>query len=48
VTSFFGIIDAFFYFSRKRQNGSAPNFFPGFSRKHLIITTCIESYALGL
>jgi len=27
VTSFFRIKGAFFAFSRKRQNGSAPNFF---------------------
>jgi len=28
--------------SRKRQNGFAPNYFSGFEKKHLFITTCIE------
>jgi len=32
----------FLRFSRKRQDGPAPNFFTGFRRKHLFITTCIE------
>jgi len=31
-------------FSRKRQDGFAPNFFLGFRRKHLFITTCIEKH----
>jgi len=29
-------------FSRKRQDGFAPNVFSGFRRKHLFITTRIE------
>jgi len=29
-------------FSRKRQDGFAPDFFSEFKRKHLFITTCIE------
>jgi len=29
-------------FYRKRQDGSAPNFFSGLRRKHLFITICIE------
>jgi len=29
-------------FSQKRQDESAPNFFSGFRKKHLFITTCIE------
>jgi len=29
-------------FSRKRQDGFAPNFFLGFRRKHFFITTCVE------
>jgi len=29
-------------FSRKRQDGSSPNFFSGFRGKHLFITTCSE------
>jgi len=42
VTSFFGIKGTFLRFSRKRQDGFAPNFFSRFRRKHLLITTCIE------
>jgi len=42
VTSFFEIRDAFLRFSQKRHDGSAPNYFSGFKRKHLFITTCIE------
>jgi len=36
----------FLRFSRKRQQGSASasNFFKGFRRKHLFITTCIEKH----
>jgi len=30
-------------FSRKRQDGSAPNFFSGFRRKQLLIKNCIEA-----
>jgi len=40
--SFFEIKGAFLHFSRKRQEGYVPNFFLGFRRKHLVITTCIE------
>jgi len=32
----------FLRFSQKRQDGSAPNFFSKFMRKHLFITICIE------
>jgi len=42
VTSFFGIKGEFLRFSRKRQDGSVPNFFSGCRRKHLFIKTCIE------
>jgi len=34
----------FLRFSRKQQDGSAPDFFSGFRRKHLFITTCIEKH----
>jgi len=33
----------FLRFSRRRQDGTAPNFFSGFRRKHWFISTCIES-----
>jgi len=33
-------------FSRKRQDGLAPNFFLGLRRKHLFITTCIEKQCI--
>jgi len=42
VTSFFGFKGAFLHFSCKRPDRSALNFFSGFRRKHLLITTCIE------
>jgi len=32
------------FLDRKRQDGSAPNFFSGFRRKLLFITTCIERH----
>jgi len=41
VTSFFGIKVCVF---RKLQDESAPNFYSGFRRKHLFITTCIEKH----
>jgi len=35
-------------FSRKRQGESAPNFFSGFGRKYLFITTCIRKQCTRL
>jgi len=35
--SFFGFKGTYLRFSRKRQDGSAPNFVSGFRRKHLFI-----------
>jgi len=46
--SFFGIKGAFLRFCRKRQDGYVPNFFSGFKRKHLFITTALKSNAPGL
>jgi len=36
------------HFSRKRQDGSASNFFTGLRRKHLFIKTCIEKQCTHL
>jgi len=33
-----------FRFPQKRQGGSAPISFSGFTRKHLFITACIEKH----
>jgi len=35
-------VKGFLRFSRRRQHGYARNFFSGFRRKHLIITTHVE------
>jgi len=47
VTSFFGIKAYIFciFFTTTRR--SCTNFFSGFRRKHLSITTCIEKHCTG-
>jgi len=41
VTSFFGIVGAFFFRFLKQQDGFVPNIFSGFRTKHFI-TPCIK------
>jgi len=48
MTSFFGIKGAFLRFSRKRQDGSAPNFFQGLGENTSSLQPALKSNAPGL
>jgi len=48
VTSFFGIKGVFLRFSRKRQDGSVPNFFQGLRENACSLQPALKSNALDL
>jgi len=48
VTLFFGLKCAFFAFSRKQQDGSAPNFFQGLEENTCFLQPALKSIAPGL
>jgi len=48
VTSFFGFKGTFLRFSRKPQDGSAPNFFQGLGERTCSLQPALKSDAPGL